>query len=132
MRGEGVRKAFKAVAASPRWRTGISVILAILTGLVSAALVNEITVDSTVIWASSIKKINFYFLIFLAIINYIYYMYIHKADSEVLKFSDGVFCLAYVRSQLLPDAVEAAKSKIRSGDTGDFEAAMESFEKVLR
>ena len=129
---EVIRNAVRAVAASPRWRTGLSVVLAILTGLVSGALINEITIDNKVRWMLSFGKINLYILLALAALNYIYYMYIYKVEAEILKFSDGVFCLAYVRSQLLPDAVEAAKVRIRNGDTAEFEVAMASFEKVLR
>ena len=98
--------------------------LAILTGLVSGALINEITIDNKVRWMLSFGKINLYILLALAALNYIYYMYIYKVEAEILKFSDGVFCLAYVRSQLLPDAVEAAKVRIRNGDTAEFEVAM--------
>lgn len=127
-----VRRALRAIAASPHWRTALSVLLAIGTGLVSGALINEITIDNKVNWLLAVRRYNLYILIFMATLNYIYYVFIHKIEVEMLKFSDSVFCIAYVRSQLLPDAVEAAKIRIRNGDTVEFEAAMASFKKVLR
>ncbi|WP_156035602.1 hypothetical protein [Caulobacter sp. UNC358MFTsu5.1] len=127
-----VRRALRAIAASPRWRTALSVLLAISTGLVSGALINEITIENRVNWLFAFKSYNLYILIFFALLNYLYYDSIHKIEVEILKFSDSVFCIAYVRSQLLPDAVEAAKIRIRNGDTVEFEAAMASFKKVLR
>lgn len=120
------------IAASPKARTGISVGLSILTGLLTAAYVNELTVDGTIQWALTFSRLTFYLLMTAVALNYFYYKNIYEVEIEIMKFSDNEFCMVYARSKLLPDAITQAKTEIRSGNVEEFEAAMVRFKRALK
>lgn len=49
-----------------------------------------------------------------------------------MRFSDNDYCMAYMRSQCLPEAAEQYKRKIRDGEGGELKQAMDELKKVLK
>jgi len=53
-------------------------------------------------------------------------------ETNVLKFSDSEYCLAYMRSKCLPEAAEKYKEKIREGEGEEFLKIMAELKRSLR
>jgi hypothetical protein len=55
----------------------------------------------------------------------------YKHEREIAKFLDNEYCVAYIRSQCLPEAAERYKELIRNGDVGQLEQAMAEIKRIL-
>jgi hypothetical protein len=56
----------------------------------------------------------------------------HLHERSIQAFQDAEYCLAYVRSQLIPSQVEAYKKEIESGNLAQFEEAMSKMKDSLK
>jgi hypothetical protein len=117
---------------SPGWRTFISIFTTIGTGIASGAFITEITTVNGLNWASSFYKPSFYILIVMGILIYVFQRALYIREIEIEKFRDIDYCRAYIRAKCLPAVANMYEDKIRSGDIGEFEKAMEEVNKVLK
>lgn len=120
------------VLESPFWKTFISVILPILTAFFSGTLVVEITSGTGLNWKDILRAKSFYVLILLILFIYIYNRAVYLKDKETMRFLDNDYCVAYMRSQCLPEAAKRFKELIRDGQGGEFKQAMDELKKVLK
>ena len=106
--------------------------LTTMIGIFSGTFTIEIANGSQLIWESFFKTVSFYVLVFLIIIYAIYKRFLVSSDNDISKFKDEDYCLAYARSQMLPEAAKKAVEKIRNGNGGEFHDAMKEIKKVLK
>jgi len=120
------------VFESPFWKTFISVVLPILSGFFSGTLIVEITQETGISWKNIPKTKSFYVLLLLIFVIYIYNRAVYLRDKEIMRFLDDDYCVAYMRSQCLPEAARRFKELIRDGQGGEFRQAMDELKKVLK
>lgn len=104
----------------------------LLAGIFSGTFVTEITTINGLDWQLAKSSRSTYVLIFLAFIIYKYHRLLLIREKEVSRFLDNDYCVAYMRSQCLPEAAEQFKRKIRDGQGGELIQAMDEFKKVLK
>jgi hypothetical protein len=73
-----------------------------------------------------------YGLMVLVFIIYKYNRAVYLREKEITRFSDNDYCIAYIRSQCLPEAAVQYKRKIRDGQGGELKQAMDELKKVLK
>lgn len=117
---------------SPFWKTLISAVLPILSGFFSGTLIVEITKETGISWKEIPKTKSFYVLIFLITFIYTYNRAVYLREKEIMRFLDNDYCIAYMRSQCLPEAANRFKELIREGQGGEFKQAMDELKKVLK
>jgi len=117
---------------SPFLKTAISLLSSILIGIFSNTLVSDIATSSGIAWGSVYQSASFYLLIVFAALTLLFHRFLHTFETDIQKFRDADFCLAYARSRLLPEQIERSRQKIKDGDIGDFQAAMREIQKVLK
>ena len=120
-----------ALYDSPGWKTTFSILSMVITGVLSGAFIAEITIPSGLEWALFYKSKSFYGLMFISSVLYFYNKGLYKREHEIAKFIDNEYCVAYIRSQCLPEAAERYKELIRNGDVGQLEQAMAEIKKIL-
>ena len=120
------------IRRSPSLRTAISVLLSVVKGIFSNTFVTDISVNGTIYWASFYESASLYVVIFSAILTFVYNRYCHAQDIDISDFGDQDYCLAYARSQLLPEQIELYKKKIRNGEMDAFKGAMDEIKKVVK
>lgn len=100
---------------SPLFKTvsfGFSVIV---SGILCGSYVNELTVNNKVEFHRTFEILPTYIiLIYLALI-YIYLKFLYTAEKNILNFANKEHCVAYTRSQLIPELNNAMKTHIRTG-----------------
>jgi hypothetical protein len=117
---------------SPLLKTASFAIGTVLTGILSGTFVSEITRNGEIVWSSFYTATSFYALIIIIAMIFVYYRELYLYDRDILRFKDNEFCLAYVRSQCLPAAVEMYSARIRAGDIGELEEAMREVRRILK
>ena len=131
-----MRKTISSIRAtileSPGWKTFFSVVIPIVVGVLSGIFVTEIATIDGLDWSLFYKAKSFYGLIVISMVVYAYYRAVYLYEKNLEKFIDDDYCRAYMRSKCLPEAAERYKEKIRSGEGGELEAAMEEFERILK
>ena len=120
------------VLESPGLRTFFSVMIPVAAGVLSGSFIIEITGPNGLEWSTFYTSYSFYGLGFLCFIMYIYNRWCYQQEKMVDRFLDDRYCIAYMRSQCLPEAAKRYKELIRSGDGGEMQKAMEELEKILR
>jgi len=121
-----------ALLSSPASKTAVFVGTTIVSGILCGTLVTEITVDGKLQWAQLLSAYSFYGLLVLSVLFYAFNKAVYVREVNILRFADNEFCLAYIRSQCLPEAAERYKLLIRSGEgTGDLERAMAEMKRIL-
>ncbi|WP_085025313.1 hypothetical protein [Ensifer aridi] len=117
---------------SPSLKTGTSLSASILTGIFSNTFVNEITLSGRVDWSLFYQSMSFYFIVLCVAVTLLFHKWMHGFETEIQKFTDTEYCKAYALSRLLPEQIERSRQKIKDGDTGEFQAAMEEIQKVIK
>jgi hypothetical protein len=120
------------VLDSPRFKTFCGFVLPIFSGILSATFVTEISTPNGLDWKLAITAKSTYGIIFLAIIIYKYNRAVFLREKEIRQFSDADYCIAYMRSQCLPEAAEQYKRMIRDGQGGELKQAMDEVKKILK
>lgn len=120
------------VLDSPSCKTLFGFVLPILSGILAGTLVSEISTPNGLDWTLARTAKSTYGLIFLTIIIYKYHRALFLREKEIRQFSDADFCIAYMRSQCLPEAAEQYKRMIRDGQGGELKQAMDELKKVLK
>ena len=100
--------------------------------VISGIYVNSITVDGKVNILLSYKHFSFYILLFLIVLELIYYCGIYKYEKANSFFGDDAYCEAYMRSQLIPALAEKYRNDIRNGNITEFAKTMADFRKGLK
>ena len=113
-------KYFIKLIESPGCKTFFSVILPLVAGLLSGIFVYEISDSNGISWIKFYKSWSFYGLLILIFLIYVYNRALYRRERDIMLFSDTSYCLAYARSQLLPEAIERYKEMIRSGSGSEF------------
>jgi hypothetical protein len=100
--------------------------------VVGGAFVNDITTPGGVVWSRSFEQLTFYLLILwtVTLTWFIRAQYVYEVSIE--RFGDDDYCLAYVRSQCLPEAADKYRELIRNGDIGVLKQAMAEVRETLR
>lgn len=122
----------KCILDSPGCKTVFGFILPIITGILSGTFVSEITTANGLDWKLAKSSKSAYGLIILVYLIYKYYRSIYMREKEVARFLDNDYCVAYMRSQCLPEAAEQYKRIIRDGQGGELKKAMDELGKVLK
>jgi len=117
---------------SPGLKTGTSLTTSLLVGIFSNSLVTEITTRNGIIWASMPNKFSFWALAVSSFLTFQFHRHLHLYETEVSAFKDVDFCIAYVRSQLIPAQVSASIDAIAAGDDAQFKAAMKKIKDALK
>src|SRR2546428_372466 len=117
---------------SPGFRTFFSAVVPIAAGALSGAFIFEITTPTGLEWMLFYKVKSFYALCVLSAVIYWYNRELFLYEREVKRFLDADYCIAYMRSQCLPEAAERYKELIRSGVGGELQKAMNELKKILK
>ena len=102
------------------------------SGVLSGSFIVEITGSNGLEWNTFYTSYSFYGLGFLCLVMYIYNRWYYQHEKRVDRFLDDDYCRAYMRSQCLPEAAKRYRERIRSGDGGEMQNAMEELEKILK
>jgi hypothetical protein len=122
----------KCVLDSPGCKTVFGFVLPIITGILSGTFVSEITTINGLDWKLAKSSKSAYGLIILVYFIYKYHRTIYMREKEVARFLDNDYCVAYMRSQCLPEAAEKYKRIIKDGQGGELKQAMDELRKVLK
>jgi hypothetical protein len=117
---------------SPAFKTAISIITSVLIGIFSNTLVTEISTPDGLKWALIPRTIFFWALLLSCAAAFQFHRYLLAYETQVSAFGDVDFCIAYVRSQLLPAQVAASVDRISAGDIDQFKAAMKQIKDALK
>lgn len=121
------------IKTSPALRAVISVGSVIVTGILCGTFVTEITINSNLNWKLAYKAKSTYLLIFYGILYYVYIKYIYIQEKTILNYLDDDYCLAYFRSEALPELVQKYKEDMKKGKKMDkFKPYHKELEKILR
>jgi hypothetical protein len=120
------------VLDSPGCKTFFGFVLPILAGILAGTFVSEISTPNGLDWKLARTAKSTYGLILLTIIIYKYNRALFLREKEVRRFLDADYCIAYMRSQCLPEAAEQYKRLIRDGQGGELKQAMAELKKVLK
>ena len=121
----------KCLLDSPASKTVFAFVLPILCGVLSGTLVMEITRSNVIDWTLLKTAKSAYGLLLLILVIYKYNRAIYRREKEIARFLDNDYCVAYMRSQCLPQAAERFKRLIRDGQGGELKQAMDELKKVL-
>lgn len=122
----------KNVLDSPGCKTFFGFVLPILSGIFSGTLITEISTPGGLDWELILTAKSTYGIIILAVIIYKYNRALFLREKEIRRFLDTDYCIAYMRSQCLPEAAEQYKRLIRDGQGGELKQAMDEIKKVLK
>ncbi len=125
-------KTKEAILSSPAFKTAAFVFSTILSGALASALIVEISAPNTLNWTSFYKARSFYGLLVLGVTIYFYNRATYLHERDILRFLDNEYCIAYLRSKLLPEMAEKVRKKIREGTGGELKEAMDELRKVLK
>jgi len=117
---------------SPWCKTLFGFALPALSGVFSGTFVAEICTSNGLDWRLAKTARSTYALVATIIVIYIYNRAVYLREKEVRQFSDSEFCVAYMRSQCLPEAAEQYKRLIREGQGGELKQAMDELKKILK
>lgn len=117
---------------SPTAKAVVPALLAAAIGVLSGSLITEITTSSGLAWSGVLRTFSFYALLALAILQALYGRLLYQEESDVLRFSDEQYCIAYLRSKCLPEMASRYQEMIRSGQGGEFKQAMDEVREVLK
>lgn len=120
------------VLDSPGCKTFFGFVLPILSGILAGTFVMEISTPNGLNWKLVITAKSTYALIVLIIIIYKYNRALYLRAKEIRQFLDPDYCVAYMRSQCLPEAAEQFKRLIRNGQGGELKQAMDEVKKILK
>jgi len=120
------------VLDSPGCQTFFGFVLPILSGILAGTFISEISTPNGLDWKLAWTAKSTYGLIVLTIIIYKYNKALFLREKEVRQFLDTDYCIAYMRSQCLPEAAEKYKCLIRNGQGGELKQAMDEIKKVLK
>jgi len=125
------RNFFKLIE-SPGCKTLFSVIFPLAAALLSGMFVYDISDENGIVWIKFYQSWTFYGLLILIILIYIYNRALYRHNRDIMRFSDTTFCIAYMRSQLLPEAAERYKEMIRSGSGSEFAEITNQLKEILQ
>lgn len=117
---------------SPECKTIVGYVLPILSGVFTGTLILEISTANGINWKLLISAKSLYALLLLTVVIYKYHRSLYRREKEIRQFLDTDFCIAYMRSQCLPEAAEQYKRLIRDGQGGELKQAMDEIKKILK
>lgn len=117
---------------SPLGRTSTFILSVVISGVLCGGFVNETTIDGVLRWELFYTSRCFYFLLVYAVLIFIYHAVFFKEENKIEKFSDHNFCVAYMKSQLLPAVARKAVRDIEAGRPVEGFTDIQSFLKDLR
>jgi uncharacterized membrane protein YphA (DoxX/SURF4 family) len=126
---EGFRK---IVYQSAGLKTAISILLTVSGGFFTSTLSTEIAGPAGIAWGTAHTTSSFWLLLLICLATYLFHRNMHLHERSIQAFQDAEYCLAYVRSQLIPSQVEAYKKEIESGNLAQFEEAMSKMKDSLK
>jgi uncharacterized membrane protein YfcA len=120
------------IADAPLAKALIPALLSAGIGVFSGSLVTEITVASELRWAEVPQTLSFYMLLVLTAAQIIFSRWVYEMDRDVMRFSETTYCLAFIRSRLLPEVAIRFGEQIRNGQGGELKRAMDEVREVLK
>jgi len=117
---------------SPAWRTFVSVGTTIAAGVLSGTFVFELITPAGLAWGIFYKTGSFYGLLAVAAITYLYNRAVFLHEQKISRFLDDQYCIAYMRSKLLPEAAEKYREQIRNGAGGELVQATDELKRILQ
>lgn len=117
---------------SPTWRTLFSLTSTVIVGVLCGAFIAEITINGKLDWHIWYQATSFWLLLLASVVLGFYQRAMYVRDTQLSRFADKEFCIAYVRAQCLPEVAQRYKELIRKGDVGEFEKAMAELRRTLR
>lgn len=103
-----------------------------VAGILAGIFVFEITTPAGIQWDSFYRAKSFYLILALGVIVYFYNRALYSRDRDVLRFADSEYCVAYMRSKCLPEAVERYRTAIRLGNSTELDEAKKELRRVLK
>lgn len=122
----------RALLKSPMANAAISATLAVGIGVFSGSLIAEITTSKGLEWSIVFKTFSLYALAAFTGAQMLYTKTTYERDQQVLRFADQEYCIAYMRAKCLPEMAAKAQERIRNGQGGEFNAAMDEIKQVLK
>ena len=104
---------------SPAWRTMVSVGTTIAAGVLAGTFVYELGTPAGLAWKSYYRTASFYGLLVVALVTYFFNRAVYIHERDVSRFMDDQYCIAYMRSKLLPEAADKYREQIRNGAGGE-------------
>jgi ABC-type bacteriocin/lantibiotic exporter with double-glycine peptidase domain len=104
----------------------------IIMGVIGGLYTTTITDNSIIDFKSSFKKPIFYILIVMLFVNFTYNYVVYRYEKSLSRFIDDEYCMAYMRSQLIPEFADSYKVRIKNGEITDLEEIMKNFKKALK
>ncbi len=117
---------------SAGWKTFFSVVIPIISAIFSGTFIIEITNETGLNWRAFYIAKSFYCLLLIVIVIYFYNKAMYAYECKINHFRDKDFCMAYMRSKCLPEAAEKYKKRIRDGEVGELEKAMDETKRILK
>ena len=91
------------IVRSPFIKTLIFVASTIISSVLTATFIFEISPDGEMNWPLFYKVPSFYFIILWVLLVATYNYLLYKKETDILKFKDQEYCFSYIRSQCLPE-----------------------------
>lgn len=120
------------IVRSPLIKTFIFVISTIISGVLSAAFIFEISPLGKINWVLSYRVVSFYLIIFWVIIITIYNYLVCKKEIDILKFKDEEYCMAYIRSQCLPEIASKYKESVKIGNMRGLKDILAEVKRIIK
>jgi hypothetical protein len=120
------------LADSPLAKALIPALLSVGIGVLSGSLITEITSASELKWSEAPRTISFWGLFLLTGAQIIFSRWVYEIDRDVMKFAETTYCVAFIRSRLLPEVAIRFGEQIRNGEGGELKRAMDEIREVLK
>lgn len=120
------------IAKSPLIKTLIFAISTIISGVLAAAFIFEISPLGKINWALSYRVTSFYLIIFWVIIIAIYNYLVFKKETDILKFKDEEYCMAYIRSQCLPEIASKYRESVKIGNMRGLKDILAEVKRIIK
>jgi hypothetical protein len=125
-------KKFYENSQKPLPKTIVAILLPIIIGVLSSIYTTDITTISGMKMGLSFNKLSFYLLLVSTLLLCVFYYLVYKYETDMLRYHDNEFCVAYIRSQLITEMADNYRRQIRSGQMTDLSQMMEDFMRALQ
>lgn len=105
---------------NPRVHSVIRLLFAVLSGIFSSGLVNDLNGGGVTVWSfQGVRNSNSFFLLLALLALFIVYeAFYERRERDILLYGNDEFCLAKAREELFPALLERAKADIAQGKAG--------------
>ncbi len=120
------------IITSPLIKTIIFVFSTIVSGILAAAFIFEISPSGKINWTLYYRVSSFYLIIFWVILIAVYNYIIYKREIDILRFKDEEYCIAYIRSQCLPEIASKYRELVKSGNMRELKDIVVEIKRITK